>query len=1525
MTPRVDACDRELCGVCLCSDDAIQCPAVPIHATVTELGALGDGNTTGYTQLMVQAEMIAGRTDVNAVDLANWPNLMTLSLRRAKLDALGDNLLASLMSLVSLDLSNNGLTSIRASVFGQHALGALTIRSNLISEIAPHAFAGLWQLRTLDLSHNFIGAQATALVPATWLVAPGRRSRRRDPTVNVPRLASLILQNNLLSAIDAGPLSISLGALDLSINRMNDCSLSTLPDRANTAVRVAGNPGGGAPMAVPCWTDVPHCAPSADDLDTAVAVWGQHSQIYLTDGLDAAATTTVINFNEAIADTNVTDGDSPVVSGGKVNPNCTELSYRVDGQFPPGIDFDVFTGQLSGTVQWLTDAQADALRVRPAISVVNVSVSLGNAALATLEFRTSTAQKVQPLPTLGFRGKYFSFNDFNAQGGRNSIFRNDSLLPPGLELLNYTGVLHGRPTEVGNYTVAIEVADENGMITPLPEQVITVEEPMKWICPRDHTNLSHRVIVGWNETERSIDVYDGAKPLPRGVHFYSPDLPGATMPDELTIDSKKGHMQAFGLCTVGLNRTVYHNVKNVKGDEHACDLTIEVVDCLDGASSQDICGANAFCTELGGRQDGQVTCTCNLDHSMTETVTLYDGCNRSHTGLNCPGAPSSAKASASSAGTDTGGVIGVSLGAVVFLMLVALVAFKVQIYRLKHQPVNVGTTQEEVLATLGLAATQNISRAELGISLLFDRTLPPRGTDGGAQFESELVAALRRAAPHIKVGLQSAKITFGNPASRRVLVVVPKSKITQHSHHHHPHNPHHNHPVEAVVPFLAAKAAKGKLVIGVNGGRVVEASVAVPRRVPREVPRRALTRLRQLGEGTFGEVYQYQLEEKSMPSFFVAAKSIKPLKFSGGADARDALLREAALGALLDHRNVLATVGVCTTPRDVPALLLLSFCSEGTLDTLVAAATPTSMTVVERLTYCAQTLQGLHYIASIRIVHRDVAARNVLLDSTMTAKISDFGMTTALQEPGKEYVRATGNLEFAMRWAAPEVIQDAKYSVQSDVWAFGVLAYEVFASGTLPYADQFDNLTEISSFVKEGGKLLPPSPEACPPAVYDQVMLPCFATDPADRPTFSSLYSVAVKHGAEEDEVALSERSERLHCARAHTHHKATADRSLLGVSVEHLHARCVPAVLAAIQTIRKGASNKYQKSFDDLPSPADASIWLSVESYGKPFSATTVCPRDGEIGSAYVDVGAIQASIRDATAFLSYAWGYKLAEVVETLVEWCSGEDGDGPAGTWIWMDCFTLNQHRIDLGNAATPEELQEVFGGRVTGIGRMVVMLDPWDNPGYVKRAWCLFELYTAIQFKDEVEIDIILSPEQSQSFHDRINQDGTDVHAIDEALESVKSEEAAATVPADLDAIQALIHTTAGGNATIDGTVKQFLRRWFVSQGGIKVAARAGRPSLMPAAGIDSRARSGEVAHVRYRSQENVEAADAASIVSASGPVAVEGAQTATDSEDGGGSNVDSSSPIVARRVVEPWGTGVNPDRTPGVAIWQVTTI
>ena len=91
--------------------------------------------------------------------------------------------------------------------------------------------------------------------------------------------------------------------------------------------------------------------------------------------------------------------------------------------------------------------------------------------------------------------------------------------------------------------------------------------------------------------------------------------------------------------------------------------------------------------------------------------------------------------------------------------------------------------------------------------------------------------------------------------------------------------------------------------------------------------------------------------------------------------------------------------------------------------------------------------------------------------------------------------------------------------------------------------------------------------------------------------------------------------------------------------------------------------------------------------------------------------------------------------------------------------------------------------------------------------------MFELWNAIKLgRDHCDIQIILAPEDKKAFHDRINADGSDARAIDEALANVKSEEADAFSQDDLCRIQTFIRSLPGGFATLDSTIKHHLRRW-----------------------------------------------------------------------------------------------------------------
>ena len=91
----------------------------------------------------------------------------------------------------------------------------------------------------------------------------------------------------------------------------------------------------------------------------------------------------------------------------------------------------------------------------------------------------------------------------------------------------------------------------------------------------------------------------------------------------------------------------------------------------------------------------------------------------------------------------------------------------------------------------------------------------------------------------------------------------------------------------------------------------------------------------------------------------------------------------------------------------------------------------------------------MSYLARCNFVHRDVAARNVLV-GLGKCKISDFGLAAH----GTSHM--SGSV-VPLRWAAPESLQSRVWSEKSDVWSFGCLMYECVTGGVLPYVGLTDN------------------------------------------------------------------------------------------------------------------------------------------------------------------------------------------------------------------------------------------------------------------------------------------------------------------------------------------------------------------------------------------------------------------------------------------------------------------------------------
>jgi serine/threonine protein kinase len=142
---------------------------------------------------------------------------------------------------------------------------------------------------------------------------------------------------------------------------------------------------------------------------------------------------------------------------------------------------------------------------------------------------------------------------------------------------------------------------------------------------------------------------------------------------------------------------------------------------------------------------------------------------------------------------------------------------------------------------------------------------------------------------------------------------------------------------------------------------------------------------------------------------------------------------------------------------------------------------------------------GMQYIASKSIVHRDLAARNILLTDSFNAKISDFGLScsTIVEKSNKLYYLPK---KLPVKWLSIEALVSKIFSEKSDVWAFGVLMYEVFSFGQAPYPTF--GLEDLVEYLQTGNRLS--RSETADEEIYE-IMLDCWKEDPEERPTFGAI------------------------------------------------------------------------------------------------------------------------------------------------------------------------------------------------------------------------------------------------------------------------------------------------------------------------------------------------------------------------------------------------------------------------------------
>ena len=262
-----------------------------------------------------------------------------------------------------------------------------------------------------------------------------------------------------------------------------------------------------------------------------------------------------------------------------------------------------------------------------------------------------------------------------------------------------------------------------------------------------------------------------------------------------------------------------------------------------------------------------------------------------------------------------------------------------------------------------------------------------------------------------------------------------------------------------------------------------------------EIPFDSLEIGRELGAGSFGRVVLATFEGAP-----VAVKMIKSAVNNSTAlpeDEADAFRAEAqVMRQLPPHPNVIRLVGVVT--KSEPMCIVTEFARHGALDKYLKDAFA-ELSQAARICMCLDAARGVAHLHRNRLVHRDIAARNFLINSVGKIMVADFGMSRKLQHDQAGNVTKT--TVGPLRYMAPESLANSEYSMASDVWAFGVLLWEIESGGKTPYGDLTLAQTAMQVVMEDLRLQEPPN---CIDGLYD-IMFSCWNMHADKRPTMDSL------------------------------------------------------------------------------------------------------------------------------------------------------------------------------------------------------------------------------------------------------------------------------------------------------------------------------------------------------------------------------------------------------------------------------------
>lgn len=296
-----------------------------------------------------------------------------------------------------------------------------------------------------------------------------------------------------------------------------------------------------------------------------------------------------------------------------------------------------------------------------------------------------------------------------------------------------------------------------------------------------------------------------------------------------------------------------------------------------------------------------------------------------------------------------------------------------------------------------------------------------------------------------------------------------------------------------------------------------------------ELPRSALTLTRPLGEGNFGRVIAANITRdiKAPASRWRHSGStgtgntevaVKVRRVVAEVDdaalaAEEALAVEALLLRALEHPSIVRVVGLVSL--SAPIMVVMELMPNGDLrdflrkcrpDSTVAAASPAeTLNGVDMVAIAARLASAMAFLERNAIIHRDLACRNILVGaSPREVKIADLGAARNLFKSAQgTYVATTEHTP--ARWMSLEALAEGTFSHKSDVFAFGVLVWELLSYGRTPWGAF--GVVEMIEALRSGDRMPPPAmiAEEVEVKLY-AIAGRCWAEAPKKRPPFRQLF-----------------------------------------------------------------------------------------------------------------------------------------------------------------------------------------------------------------------------------------------------------------------------------------------------------------------------------------------------------------------------------------------------------------------------------